>query len=106
MKSYTDQLALAASAGKLTFGDVPGFFLFGVITLVILIQVPSMAAGLAGGLSLSTGGAPTAITASGVLGGRWTAGRALNLGKWTRGKLSGAYRARRSASSATTGTIK
>ena len=98
MKSYTDQLAVAAASGKLTFADVPGFFLFGVITLVVLMQVPSMAAGLAGGLSLSTGGAPMAMAASGVLGGRWAGKRAFKFGKWGGGKIRGAYRARHAAS--------
>jgi type IV secretion system protein VirB6 len=103
MKSYTDQLAIAAAGGKLTFGDVPGFFLFGVITLVVLMQVPSMAAGLAGGLGLTTAGAPAAMGASAFFGSRWLTRRAARLGKRSFGKARDWYRALRGASHAQAG---
>ena len=91
MKSYTDELAVAAASGKMTFADVPGFFLFGVITLVVLMQVPNMAAGLAGGLGLTTAGAPMAMAAGGYLSSRWAAKGAAKLG----GKAHAWYRSRR-----------
>lgn len=91
MKSYTDQLAVAAASGKMTFADVPGFFLFGVITLAVLMQVPNMAAGLAGGLGLTTAGAPMAMAAGGYLSSRWAAKGAAKLG----GKAHAWYRSRR-----------
>ena len=91
MKSYTDQLGVAIASGKMSFADVPGFLLFGVITLVVLMQVPNMAAGLSGGLGLTTAGAPMAMTAGGYFGGRWAARGAAKLG----GKARAWYRARR-----------
>ena len=91
MKSYTDQLGIAIASGKMSFTDVPGFLLFGVITLVVLMQVPSMAAGLSGGLGLTTAGAPMAMTIGSYVGSRWAARGAAKLG----GNARAWYRARR-----------
>jgi hypothetical protein len=98
-KVYTDKLAVAAASGVITFADVPGFFLFGFVCIAILWQVPAMAAGIAGGLSLSTGGVPAIVGAGGILGLRYGRRRAYRLGRWAGGRIRHWYRGGRGAAS-------
>jgi type IV secretion system protein VirB6 len=98
-KVYTDKLAAATASGPITFDDVPGFFLFGFVCIAILWQVPAMAAGLAGGLSLSTGGVPAIVGAGGILGLRYGRRRAYQLGRWAGGRIRSWYRSGRGAAS-------
>jgi type IV secretion system protein VirB6 len=98
-KVYTEKLAVATASGSITFDDVPGFFLFGFVCIAILWQVPAMAAGLAGGLSLSTGGVPAIVGAGGILGLRYGRRRAYQLGRWAGGRIRNWYRSGRGAAS-------
>jgi type IV secretion system protein VirB6 len=100
MQTYTTKLAAATAAGTVAFGDVPGFFLFSVITFVVLMQVPTIAASLTGGFGLTTAGAPATLSAASMLGARWAAQRMGRLGRYSTNKARDWYRARRNTSRA------
>lgn len=95
METYTTKLAAATASGTVAFADVPGFFLFSVITFVVLMQVPAIAASLTGGFGLTTAGAPATMSAASLLGARWAGQRIGQAGKHSFGKARDWYRARR-----------